>query len=96
MGPFTTFRIGGPAHLFYRASSVPELAEARNVARDLEIPTFLLGKGANIMLADARFRGRVARSEAGGIEFLDDRRVRTGAGVAVLPDLIGATAARGC
>ena len=41
------------------------------------------------------FRGLVIHSQAGGIEFLDDVRVRAGAGVDSFPDLIQATVRRG-
>jgi UDP-N-acetylmuramate dehydrogenase len=95
LAPFTTFRIGGPADLFFRARAPEELAAALTLARELGVPTFLLGKGANILVSDAGFRGLVVRSEVGEIEFLGDHRVRAGSGVAVFPDLIQATVARG-
>jgi UDP-N-acetylmuramate dehydrogenase len=91
----TTFRIGGPSDLFYRARTPDELATAVLLARDLDIPWFLLGTGANILVGDGGFRGLVIRSEADGIEFLDDVRVRAGAGVQTFPDLIVACVARG-
>lgn len=95
LAPLTTFRIGGPADLFYRARTPDELADAVGLARALDVPHFLLGRGANILVGDKGFRGLVIRSEAGGVEFLDDTRVRAGAGVETFPDLIDATIARG-
>ncbi|MDH3207067.1 MAG: UDP-N-acetylmuramate dehydrogenase [Gemmatimonadota bacterium] len=95
LAPLTTFRIGGPADLFYRARTPDELAHAVGAARDLGVPSFLLGRGANILVGDAGFRGLVIHSEVGGIDFLDDTRVRAGAGVETFPDLIDATVARG-
>jgi UDP-N-acetylmuramate dehydrogenase len=95
LAPYTTFRIGGPADLFYRARTPDELARALLAARELEIPTFLLGLGANILIGDRGFRGLVIRDEAGGIEFLEEGRVRAGGGVKVYPDLIQATVVRG-
>jgi UDP-N-acetylmuramate dehydrogenase len=91
----TTFRIGGPADLFYRARTPDELAVAITTARALEIPFFLLGTGANILVGDHGYRGLVIRDEVEGIEFLDATRVRAGAGVQTFPDLIVATVARG-
>jgi UDP-N-acetylmuramate dehydrogenase len=58
------------------------------------VPYFLLGVGANILVGDKGFRGLVIRSEVGGIDFLDDTRVRAGAGVEVFHDLIEATVSR--
>ena len=46
-------------------------------------------------MGDGGFRGLVIHSEVGGIDFLDDVRVRAGAGVETFPDLIDATVARG-
>jgi len=92
---FTTFRIGGPADLLFRARSARDLVAAVTAAKELQIPIFLLGKGANILVGDAGFRGLVIRIEIGGIEFLDGDRVRVGAGVEVFPELIEATVERG-
>ncbi len=95
LAPFTTFRIGGPADLFYRARTRAELAGAVLAARELGLPFFLLGSGANILVADRGFRGLVIRNETRAIEFLDERRVRADSGVEVYHDLIQATVARG-
>ncbi|MCY3942738.1 MAG: UDP-N-acetylenolpyruvoylglucosamine reductase, partial [Gemmatimonadetes bacterium] len=38
LAPFTTFRIGGPADLFYGARSVDELARAVGAARGCPSP----------------------------------------------------------
>jgi UDP-N-acetylmuramate dehydrogenase len=95
LAPFTTFRIGGPADLFFRAQTADELATAVQAARAEGIPWFLLGCGANILVGDRGFRGLVVRSEVGGIEFTDETHVRAGAGIRTYPDLIDATVARG-
>jgi UDP-N-acetylmuramate dehydrogenase len=95
LAPLTTFRIGGPADLLYRAGTADELVAALHAARELEVPWFLLGKGANILVGDSGFRGLVIRSEVAGVDFLDDVHVRAGAGVETFPDLIDATVARG-
>jgi len=55
--PYTTFRIGGPADLFYEPTTADELARAVLAARELGIPFFLLGVGANILVATAASAG---------------------------------------
>jgi UDP-N-acetylmuramate dehydrogenase len=95
LAPFTTFKIGGPADLLFRAHSAEDLAVAITAARELEVPYFLLGAGANILIGDGGFRGLVIRNVSRGIEFLDDTRVRAESGVMVYHDLIQACAARG-
>jgi UDP-N-acetylmuramate dehydrogenase len=95
LAPLTTFRIGGPADLLYRARTPLELETAVSTAREAGIPWFLLGSGANILVGDGGIRGLVIRSEVGGVEFLDDLTVRAGAGVSTFPDLIETTVSRG-
>ena len=95
LAPLTTFRIGGPADRLFHARTPDELAESILVARNLGIPHFLLGKGANVLVGDRGFRGLVIRCEVGGMDFFDDGRVRAGAGVETHPDLIEATVSRG-
>jgi len=95
LAAMTTFRIGGPADLLYRAQTPDDLVLAIQTARELGIPHFLLGRGANILVGDLGFRGLIIRSEIAGIEFLDNSSVRAGAGVETYPDLIDATVSRG-
>jgi UDP-N-acetylmuramate dehydrogenase len=95
LAPYTTFKIGGPADLLYRARTPRDLADAVTAARELEIPFFLLGMGANILVGDGGFRGLVIRNEVEEIEALDEVRVRAGSGARTYPDLIQFTVARG-
>jgi UDP-N-acetylmuramate dehydrogenase len=95
LAPMTTFRIGGPADLLYRARTADEMVHAIRVVREIGMPYFVLGRGANILVGDGGFRGLVIRCEVGGIDFLDEVRVRAGAGVDTFHDLIDATVARG-
>jgi UDP-N-acetylmuramate dehydrogenase len=95
LAPFTTFKIGGEADLFFTATTVRELVHVLTLSRELGIPTFLLGRGANILVGDKGFRGLVVKNELGGIEFHESHRVRAGAGVEVFPHLIQATVEKG-
>jgi UDP-N-acetylmuramate dehydrogenase len=96
LAPYTTFKIGGPADLFYEAHSADELAEALLVARELEVPTFLLGLGANILIGDLGFRGLVIRNAARGVEIdRETGRVYAESGGVVYPDLIEAAVSAG-
>jgi len=96
LAPYTTFRIGGPADLFYEPRTADELADAILAARRLGVPFFLLGLGANILIGDQGFRGLVIRNQARGIEiFPENSQVRAESGAVVHPDLIDATIDRG-
>ncbi len=70
---FTTMRVGGPADLFAVAHNAFELRALARYARARAIPLFVLGRGSNLVIADAGFRGLVvqARAEASRVE--DDR-----------------------
>ena len=57
----TTYRIGGPADLFYEAKTEEELVKAIKLARKLKIPYFILGGGSNVLVSDKGFRGLVIK-----------------------------------
>lgn len=87
LAPFTTFKIGGPADLFYEAKSKDELAESVALARALGMPYFVLGLGANILIGDRGFRGLVIRNVANAFSFSADGHLRAESG-AIVKDLI--------
>lgn len=95
MAPFTTFGIGGPADLLFRAKSSEDLIEIVSTAEELEIPYFLMGKGANLLIGDRGFRGLVIVCEVTGIDFLDSNKVRVGSGVEIYPELTATTVEKG-
>jgi UDP-N-acetylmuramate dehydrogenase len=58
----TTFRVGGPADLWVRPGKeiFPEYAAALlKAAKEEEVPVFILGAGANILVSDRGIRGVV-------------------------------------
>ena len=94
LAPYTTFRIGGPADVLYDATSADELASGVAAARQLGIPVFVLGLGANILIGDGGVRGLVVRNRADRVSIAGDGRVRAESG-AVVADLIRQTVAAG-
>ncbi len=87
LAPYTTFRIGGPADLYFEARSADDLANAILAARQSEVPYFVLGLGANVLVGDRGFRGLVIRNVASAHAFDANGRLRTESG-AVIKDLI--------
>src|SRR3989441_6390518 len=59
LAPYTSLRIGGPADFFLRVANEGDLAGAITVAREHELPVFLLGGGTNLLVADEGIRGVV-------------------------------------
>jgi UDP-N-acetylmuramate dehydrogenase len=94
LAPYTTFRIGGPADLYCEPASADELALAVLAARELEVPYFVLGLGANILIGDRGFRGLVIRNAAHHERWGHDGKLWVESG-AVIRDLISESAHRG-
>ena len=89
LADFTTFKIGGPAELYYEARNAEELARAVTAARDTGVPTHLLGVGANILIGDGGFPGFVIHNHARAMEVdPDSGRAWAESGAIVYPDLI--------
>ena len=95
MAPRSTFGIGGPADLYYRARTADEMTLAVGAARQMGVPWFVLGRGANILVGDRGFRGVVVRCAVSTLEFGPEGRVLAGAGLDTFPELINATVSRG-
>jgi UDP-N-acetylmuramate dehydrogenase len=87
LAQYTTFKIGGPADLFYEARNAEELATAVTVARATGVNHFVLGLGANVLIADRGFRGLIIRNRAAAFRFGEDGILQAESGV-VFKDLI--------
>lgn len=94
LAPYTTFRIGGPAALFYEPTDAAALAEAVTAARTLDIDFFLLGEGANILVGDRGHPGLVIRNRAAALS-VDGDRLTVESGAVMFPDVIETAVARG-
>ena len=85
LGPLTTYRVGGAADLFVAAGSVEDLLATAAVVAETGVPTLVVGKGSNMLVADAGFGGvAVVLGEAFATVEVDGNRVRAGA-AALLP-----------
>jgi UDP-N-acetylmuramate dehydrogenase len=85
LGPLTTYRVGGDAALFVAAASVDDLMTTAAAVAATGVPTLVVGKGSNLLVADAGFAGvAVVLGEAFTAVDVDGARVRAG-GAALLP-----------
>lgn len=72
MAGHTTFRIGGPADAFALPRNPKALAALHRTAREGGFPAYLIGGGANLLVADAGVRGLVISTAGlGGLRELD-------------------------
>ena len=80
----TTYRCGGPLAVFVRAEHEADLGAIAEVLGRTDVPVLVVGRGSNLLVADAGFPG-VAITLAGELEQLDIDRaqacVRAGGGV---------------
>ncbi|PIE54827.1 MAG: UDP-N-acetylenolpyruvoylglucosamine reductase [Dethiosulfovibrio peptidovorans] len=90
-----TWKIGGPADMYLRPTSVQEVARATAFLDEAQVPWMVVGQGSNLLFDDLGFRGAVLEMRSGlsGIEF-DGDRVTVGAGT-WMPCLARATACAG-
>jgi UDP-N-acetylmuramate dehydrogenase len=68
LAPLTTIGIGGPARWFVEATSAEEVEQALSWAAAERLPTFVLGGGSNLLIADEGFPGLVLRVALRGVE----------------------------
>lgn len=82
LAPLTTLRVGGPADRFAAAESVDELVDLLTLAADASAPAFVIGKGSDLVVADAGIRGLVIRVRADGVR-VDAGTIRAEAGASM-------------
>jgi UDP-N-acetylmuramate dehydrogenase len=97
IGPMTTYRVGGAADLFVRLTERGQLPTVAAALRACGLPLLVIGRGSNLLVADAGFRG-IALSIAEICNDIDidveNAQVTAGSGV-LLPVLARRTAAAG-
>ena len=90
LAKFTWFKIGGPARWLVRPRNVEELQEASRRCIDNNIPIYVLGLGANLLISDEGVDGAVFRFSEDHwkrVEF-QNNLVHVGAGTDMLKLLI--------
>jgi UDP-N-acetylmuramate dehydrogenase len=63
----SSFRIGGPADLFFEVATSEELVAAVGFARRTGVPHYVIGGGYNILFADEGYRGLIVHNRAQGL-----------------------------
>ncbi len=87
LAPFTWFRVGGPAQVFFVPADEADLAYFLSRI-DRDMPVQLLGLGSNLIVRDGGIPGvtiRLSSRAFGEVAFDDDARVTVGTGV---PDIV--------
>jgi UDP-N-acetylmuramate dehydrogenase len=76
LGPYTSWKIGGPADALAVVEREEELAAAMRLCFKSKLPWFVLGSGSNVLVGDGGMRGIVVR--LGGAFASIDARVEGG------------------
>lgn len=58
---YTTFKIGGPAKYFFKARKKEDLIRAVKMAKEFNLPFFILGGGSNLLISDKGFKGLIIK-----------------------------------
>ena len=79
LGPYTTYKAGGPARFMTEVKDVAAVMGLVEAGVATDLPILVLGRGSNLVVADAGFRGLVIRlgSEFARVE-VEGARVRAG------------------
>ena len=83
LGPFTTFRVGGPADWLFESRTSDEIVAALGLAAAAAVPVTMIGGGSNVLVSDAGVRGLVIRTRGGEIRQIDEGRVGADAAVSI-------------
>ena len=81
MARHTTMRVGGPADLYAPADTLAALVGLVRLARSRGIPHWLLGRGSDVVVADAGVRGLVIHVRCAGNRLLPGDRLAAEAGL---------------
>jgi UDP-N-acetylmuramate dehydrogenase len=95
LGPFTTYRVGGPAALFTTIDDEQQLDALVPVVAEAGVPVLVVGKGSNLLVADAGFDGLAVRLGEGFADITVDGTVVRAGAAATLPVTARRTAAAG-
>ena len=72
MSKHTSFKIGGKADLFIKANTLDEVKLICRIAKQKNIPIYLIGNGSNILVSDKGVRGIVLKINLNEVEVKDE------------------------
>ena len=61
MSKHTSFKIGGTADIFIKVNNIQELQFILKIAKENNVPFFILGNGSNLLVSDKGIRGIVCK-----------------------------------
>ncbi len=83
MSRHTTFKIGGDADILVKVKSICELKCIISLAKEFDVPYFILGKGSNILVSDKGIEGLVISLDGINEIKINSDTIVCGAGVSL-------------
>lgn len=83
LGPLTTFKVGGPAEIYFEPQTSDDMLAALKLAHASGARVTVLGGGSNVLIGDRGLRGLVVRPRGGTIAPVGDRMVRADAAITI-------------
>ena len=75
LSKLTTMRLGGPTRFLIEIETKDDIPEAYQFAKSRDLPTFILGGGANTIARDEGFPGVILKNTMCGISEVNDQKV---------------------
>jgi UDP-N-acetylmuramate dehydrogenase len=95
IGPYTTYKVGGSARVLTEVATRSDLALLGSAVRDAGLPVLIVGRGSNLLVADAGFSGVMIVLGAGFAEAEFAGTFVTAGGAVALPALARQSVSKG-
>ena len=95
LGQYTTYKVGGPAALSLVVDDISDLRLLARAVAESGLPTLVIGKGSNLLVADAGFPGIAVRLGDRYEEVVIDGEIVHAGGATLLPVVARRTASAG-
>lgn len=73
MNKHTTFKVGGIADIFVKASNIMDVMYTLKIAKENNIPLTVIGNGSNLLVKDKGIRGIVLKNLTDNYEIIEDK-----------------------
>ena len=86
LAKFTSFNIGGRAKYFFEGNNKREIIKAVSLAKQEDLPFFILGGGSNLLVDDKGYQGLVIKIQNSGLKIQKENsnfKVAAGAGTSL-------------
>lgn len=95
MKKHTTFKVGGPADYYVKPEKISQIQEILAVAKEEEVPVYIIGNGSNLLVGDKGYRGVIVQIYKNMNEITVEDKIVTAQAGALLSTIAREAANRG-